>query len=211
MIWGPDEWDAFTIDGAADEDLPPPAGADAVVDLLRHLPGRRRMTVADLGCGKGDWLPFLTRHFAHVVAIDYAPATLALARRAHGDDRVVFRRRDLRDLTPFRGAFHVGLLLDALVGPKVEDVDRVLAQVHGCLVEGGLLVATVPAASRRGGPVPMRLAGHGEGPPVPRFNEMDVQYRLRRAGFLGIRILRIVGKPGRPDALVAVAAKRANN
>lgn len=209
--WGPDDWDAWALN-PPDEDPPPPAEAGVVAELLAGLPGRKRMTVADLGCGRGDWLPFLTAHFGNVVAVDYAPGTLAVARRAHGGGRVIFRRRDLRDLKPFRGTLHVALLLDSLVGPRLTDVDRVLQQVHASLVEGGMLVASVAAAHARGRAVKFRLApldDHGPEPLV--FTEVDLQYRLRRAGFQGVRLKRFgVDRPG-PDRLLAVATRRANN
>jgi SAM-dependent methyltransferase len=210
MTWGPDDWDAWTV-SVPDEDLPPPVETGLVHDLLRRIPGRRKMTVADLGCGRGDWLDFLSRHFGHVVAVDYAPVTLAAARRSCRHEAVIFRRRDLRDLAPFHGALHVALALESFLGPSVEDVDRMLAEVHACLLEGGLFVASFPARPTRGAPVVMPLAGF----PVPegplRFSEVDLQYRLRRAGFRSVRIRRIAAAAGRGPLLLAVATRRANN
>lgn len=210
MAWGPDDWDAWTA-SSLDEDLPPPVETGLVHDLLKRIPGRRKMTVADLGCGRGEWLDFLSRHFGHVVAIDYAPVTLAAARRSCRHEGVIFRRRDLRDLSPFRGCLHVALALESVLGPGVEDVDRMLGEVHASLVEGGLFVASFPARPKRGAPIAMPLAGF----PVPegplRFSEVDLQYRLRRAGFRAVRIKRIPASAGRGSLLLCVATRRANN
>lgn len=211
MAWGPADWDALTLATPAGEGLSPCLEEEAVRGLLDRLPGRRKMTVADLGCGRGHWLPFLARRFERVVAVDYAPATLAMARRLHGDTGTVFRRRDLRDLTPFKRNFHVALLMRALPGPSVGDLDRILAQVWSCFAEGGLLVASVSAASRRGAPVPMRLAGDPNDSTPRHFTEVDLQYRLRKAGFMGIRLQRFAGDAAGPDVLLAVASRRANN
>ncbi len=210
MAWGPDDWDAWTLQ-ALEDDAPPPVGEDPVREFLLGISGRRGMTVADLGCGRGDWIGFLSAHFGQVVAIDYAPFTLAAAKRGCKDPRVIFRRRDLRDLGPLRDAIHVALALESIVGPAVEDVDRMLAQVRASLVEGGLFVGTFPARPRRGGPVPMALAGFpvAEGP--LRFSEVDLQYRLRRAGFRGIRIRRLPASCGRGERLFAIAARRGDN
>lgn len=210
MVWGPDDWDAWTL-SAAHDDAPPQVEATLVHDLLKRIPGRRSMTVADLGCGRGEWLEFLSRHFAHVVAVDYAPVTLAAARRGCKSDRVLFRRRDIRDLSPLHGCIHVAMALESVLGPTLGDVDRALAEVHACLVEGGFLVATFPARPARGAPVPMALDGF----PVPegplRFSEVELQYRLRRAGFRGVRIRRVGAGAFRGDILLAVAARRADN
>ncbi len=210
MAWGPDDWDAWTLAGT-DEDSPPPVETDPAHELLRRLPGRERKTVADLGCGRGDRLPFLARHFGQVVALDYAPRALAAARRGCPDDSVIFRRRDLRDLSPFRGCFHVALALDSVLGPTVEDVDRMLLEIHRSLVDGGLFVGSFPARRAKGPPVAMALVGFPcESGPLA-FSETDLQYRLRRAGFRGVRIRRLRGDLARGEVLFCVATRRGDN
>jgi SAM-dependent methyltransferase len=209
-VWGPDDWDAWIV-SARDDEGPDPVEAEFVHDLLTGIPGRRSMTIADLGCGRGDWLEFLSRHFGQVVAVDYAPVALAAARRSCREAGIIFRRRDLRDLAPLHGCLHVALALESVLGPTVDDVDRVFSEVHACLIEGGLFVATFPARPAKGKPVPMPLAGF----PAPhgplRFSEVDLQYRLRRAGFRGVRIRRIAAGVVRGDLLLCVAARRADN
>jgi len=212
MPWGPEDWDAWTLYRRTESERPP-LQDEILRDMLAKLPGRRRMTVADLGCGRGSLLPFLASHFRRVVAVDYAPATLAAARGTAAGLGVEFRRRDLRDLTPFRNRLHVAVAVDSIVGPRRADVDRVLEQVHQSLVEGGLLLATFPAAPRSGPPRPVALEGLGEdgdGEGPLRFTEAELQYRLRRAGFRGLRIRRFPGGPA-PDGLLCLAVRRANN
>ena len=211
MPWGPEEWDAWAVADARDEADATREHA-ALADLLKRLPGRERMTAADLGCGRGDWIPFLTRHFAQVVAVDYAPASLATARGRCADHRVIFRRRDLRDLTPFRGTIHVALAVESIVGPTPADVDRVLSQIRNALVEGGLLVATFPAHRVRPGLVKMRLRHDDVAEKGSlRFTEVDLRYRLALAGFRGVRFRRFDGSVGRTPVILAVARRRANN
>lgn len=207
MLWGPDDLDAWSATRVASD--APASRKDIVRETLRKLPGRKRMTVADLGCGRGSLLPFLAEQFGSVYAIDYAPASLAEARRAHAGLGIVFRRRDLRDLTPLRGRLHVALALDSIVGPRAEDVDRMLDQVHQSLVEGGIFLATFPAASRSGPPVAFPLASSEASDRPPRFTETELQYRLRRAGFRGVRMRRLAS--GVAERLLAVATRRASN
>lgn len=210
MYWGPEEWDAWALRTAGGPVQPLPHER-ALLDFLGSVPGRTRMTVADLGCGAGRLLPFLAREFGKVVAIDYAPASLALARRVCVGREVVFRRRDLRDLSPFRKAFHTAVAVESIVGPRPEDVDRILRQIHDSLVEGGLLAAVFPARLRGSEPLSLRLAG---GPPslAPlRFHEIELQYRLRSAGFRGLRIRRFRGADPAGGALLCIASRRAAN
>jgi SAM-dependent methyltransferase len=210
MLWGPDDWDTWTSTRAASG--APSTRSEIILDTLKKLPGRKRMTVADLGCGRGSLLPFLVEQFGRVYAIDYAPASLAEARRAHPGLGIVFRRRDLRDLTPLRGRLHVALAVDSIVGPRAEDVDRILEQVHQSLVEGGIFLATFPAASRSGPPVAFPLpAARAEGERAPGFTETELQYRLRRAGFRGVRMRRLSAGSDAPERLLSVATRRASN
>lgn len=211
MNWGPEAWDAWALEEARVEEAVAPAEAVALLEILEGLPGRKGMTVADLGCGRGTLLPFLAARFRNVVAVDYAPASLAVARRACRQRRVIFRRRDLRDLTPFRKTFHVAVAVESILGPRPEDVDRMLHEIHGSLVDGGLLLATVPARAAVGGAVPMALGAHARFDGEQHFTETDLQYRLRKAGFAGVRFRRFAGSAARPDMLLAMAVRRGNN
>lgn len=209
-MWGPDDWDACIVRGPAlVAEMPP--HERALFHVLEGFRERHSMTVADLGCGVGRLLSPLAALFGRVTAIDYAPATLSLARRACASPNVAFRRRDLRNLVPFRNAFHVGVAVDSILGPRIEDIDRMLEQIHASLAWGGILCATVPAAVTGSRPVPMRLAG-GTVEPVPtRLHEVELQYRLTRAGFLGVRLQRFGAVDGTGDRLLVVATKAPRN
>ncbi len=208
MLWGPDDWDAWTLSRGTSRSAPR-SGREVLRDFLLRVPGRRAMTVADLGCGAGEMLPFLASEFGRVVAVDYAPASLALARRVCLGKPVHFRRRDLRDLTPFRNTFHVAVALNSILGPRPEDVDRILREIHAALREGGLLAAVFPAATREPGLIPLRLAGDPAPPrPVP-LHEVELQYRLHRAGFHAIRLRRL--EDDVEACLLGVAVRRASN
>jgi SAM-dependent methyltransferase len=210
MLWGPENWDAIQRRTGTDTS-PHPLPDRSLRTTLKRLPGRTRMTLADLGCGTGRWLPFLVRHFAQVVAIDYAPASLALARRVANGHDVVFRRRDLRDLTPFRNTFDIALAVDSIVGPRHADIDRVLEQVRLSLREGGIFLGTFPAAPREGDPVPLVLGDGPEAPEPIQLHEVELQYRLRRVGFQGVRIERFPFDRPASGVLLATATRRANN
>ena len=211
MNWGPEAWDAWTQQTLGVEDVAPPAEALALLDILEQLPDKKKMTAADLGCGTGTLLPFLAARFREVVAVDYAPASLAIARRTCPKGRVIFRRRDLRDLTPFRQSFHVAVAVESILGPRPRDVDRMLHEIHGSLVDGGVLLATVPARGRRGAPVMMPLGNLARFEGEVRFTETDLQYRLRKAGFAGVRLRRFAASATRPEMFLAMGVRRANN
>ena len=214
MPRSPEEWDDWSAEGV--EPAAGGAAADAAVrEALASIPGRRTKTVGDLGCGAGRLLPFLCGAFGQVIAVDFAPATLARARHACNGLPVVFRRRDLRDLTPLRKRLDVAVLVDAVNGPRASDVDRVLREVAASLVHGGVLVGTFRALPRQGRePMPLPL---GDAPlttcadGLPSFHETELQYRLRCAGFRGLRVKRVRGHGEAADALAVVGRVTADN
>jgi len=205
VLWGPDQWDAWTAE------QPPPDddgdGSGILQETLLQIPRRANKTVADLGCGDASLTRFLASHFAAVTAIDYAPETLFRNRSECAGANVTFRRRDLRDLTPFRNRFHVAVAVQSITGPSTSDVDLILSQVWNSLVEGGVLIATLPAGIPSGRPVTLAVAD----PTRPRgpFHEVELQFRLRRAGFQGVRIRRIEVPAG--PMLMVLAVRRGLN
>lgn len=101
--------------------------------------------------------------------------------------------------------------IDCIDGPLRADVDRKLTALHDRLVEGGLLVATVPALDRRTGPYVLRILPAPETGSRPAFHEFELQYRLVRAGFQAARIWRIGRYGEASDRLLCRAVRRAQN
>ena len=204
MLWGPDHWDDWTADAPPDDNGD---GDDILRSTLLRIPRRKSRTVADLGCGDSSLTRFLAAHFARVIAVDYAPGTLFRNRSEAAGPNVTFRRRDLRDLTPFLNSFHVAVAVQSITGPSTSDVDRILAQIWSCLVEGGVLIATFPAGTGANRPVTLAVADPGR--PRGPFHEVELQYRIRRAGFQGVRIRRVEDPAG--PLLMALAVRRGLN
>jgi len=207
VLWGPDDWDAWAIEDAK----VPGSGLslDAVRSTLCKVPRRERKSVADLGCGQGSLLPFLALNFSAVTAVDYAPASLAAARAACDEPNITFRRRDLRDLSPFRGRFHVAVAVDSIIGPRSSDLETILSEIWASLTEGGLLLATFPANHAPDRKLSMIASAERarSGP----LHEVELQYRFRRAGFQGVRIRRLTGGGGSESRLLGLAVRRGMN
>jgi 2-polyprenyl-3-methyl-5-hydroxy-6-metoxy-1,4-benzoquinol methylase len=115
---------------------------DAELRLVPRLEGKR---VLDLGCGPGHNAVAAALQGAHVIALDAAPAMIANAKDLadeHGV-RVEWRIGDLAELAWLR-ADSVDVALAIGVLAHVEDLDRVLRQVHRVLRTGGVLVFDHP-------------------------------------------------------------------
>jgi len=209
MNRGPEDWDRWL----EEQDGPRLALPETIFEIERwlgRLPARETKTIADLGCGLGTRLPLLAAKFGKLIAVDYAPAGMARLRRRYHNLGIEFRRRDLRDLCPFYGRLDAAIAIDSIVGPRLSDFDRILVQIRRCLVEGGLLLATFPAAPKSTIAKAMLLDGGDGTPAPPEFHEIELQYRLQRAGLRGAAIRRVINREGR-ESLVCRAVRRADN
>ena len=92
-------WDEISKDYLAH--IVSPFDSGTVNPLFRQLlsiDNIRDKTVADLGCGVGTLLPFLSRNFGRVVAIDFSSGMLRRARRTAPFPNVTFCEADMTDL-----------------------------------------------------------------------------------------------------------------
>jgi SAM-dependent methyltransferase len=106
--------------------------------LLGDVKGKR---VLDLGCGSGQASIALARQGAHAIALDASARQLARARElAEAEEvRVEWHRSDLADLA-FLRADSIDVAFSSHALAEVEDLDRVLRQVHRVLLPGGAFV-----------------------------------------------------------------------
>ena len=106
--------------------------------LLGDVKGKR---ILDLGCGTGQAAIALAKQGAHAIALDASQPQLDRARRLAQTEevRVEWHHSDLADLA-FLRADSVDLAFSAHALGEVEDLDRVLRQVHRVLKLGGVFV-----------------------------------------------------------------------
>jgi len=118
------------------------AGAPEWPKLRALLPPLAGMRVLDLGCGFG-WFARWAREngAAHVVGVDISDRMLARARRDTEDQAIEYFCADLERYVPAPGVFD--LVYSSLAFHYLENLDRLLADVHNALVPGGRLVFSV--------------------------------------------------------------------
>ncbi len=113
---------------------------EADLRLCGDVRGKR---VLDLGCGAGENAIAFARHGAHVIAIDASDGQLALARKLAdaAEVRVEWHRSDAADLA-FLRADSIDVAFGAGIVGEVDDMDRLLRQVHRVLRPGAPFVFT---------------------------------------------------------------------
>jgi SAM-dependent methyltransferase len=117
-------------------------GPDLPTDAELRLCGdMRNKRVLDLGCGRGENAVTFAKQGAHVIAVDQDGAALAAGRaRADAQEvRVEWHHSDVADLA-FLRADSIDLTLAAGLLTEVDDIDRLLRQVHRVLRAGSAFV-----------------------------------------------------------------------
>jgi SAM-dependent methyltransferase len=195
--------------------VPPP-----LLRVLDSIPGSRRLTAGDLGCGTGTLLPALADRFRRVEAVDFSAAMLARARTRCRQRHVRLHRADLADLRKLHGRLDVAVAVNSVLSPDPARLDRIFAELAAVLRPGGVLVAIFPPMEailyqgflihereRRHEPTGARLRTsrilerakydfvHGTyndaGGAQKFFYDFELRHRLRRAGFRRIRLGRV--------------------
>jgi SAM-dependent methyltransferase len=115
---------------------------------LAAVPDAKRKTVADLGCGTGPLLPHLADRFDRVIALDFAPGMLKLARdrlSLKAAAGVTFLEQPMHDLDDLAGKLDVAVAINSLVMPDVRLIDRTLRSIRASLKPGGQFMGIVPS------------------------------------------------------------------
>ena len=107
--------------------------------LRALLPELRRLSVLDLGCGFG-WFCRWARGqgAARILGIDVSEKMLTRARAEPHDEAIGYARADLEQVELRPGAYD--LVFSSLTLHYLENLDRLLAEIHRALVPGGYLV-----------------------------------------------------------------------
>lgn len=114
--------------------------------LVEELDARR---VLDVGCGTGSFAVLLAERGFEVTAVDPAAASLEVARRKPGAERVHWLEGDAAALPPLEAdlATMTGNVAQAIVDPQ--DWGRALDGIHAALRPGGVLVFETRDPARR--------------------------------------------------------------
>jgi SAM-dependent methyltransferase len=139
----------------------------------RYAPTASRFI--EIGCGSGNVINALTaaRAWDRVIGTDLHPKGLSLA-RSRLPASVELLQVDARRI-PFRNAFDLAGAFDVL--EHIAEDELAIAQIHGVLVDGGVLIATVPQHRS--------LWSHADEAAhhVRRYQAGELEARLSDAGF----------------------------
>ena len=141
-----DDWDGIA-DRYEDEITSPfqEGVINPLYDAIRAIPNKRELTVADLGCGAGSLLPFLSKNFKNVVAIDFSSRMIERAKRRAGAKNVSFHLCSLTELAPFYGQFDIAVSVNSVLFPSSQVVNGILSHIQKTLKPEGTFAAIFPS------------------------------------------------------------------
>jgi ubiquinone/menaquinone biosynthesis C-methylase UbiE len=113
---------------------------------LEKLPNARELTIGDLGCGVGAFLPWLAARFKSVVAIDFAEGMLKEAKeRCKFLKNVTYHHLGFDELNRLPAKLDVAVTMNSLVSSEVTLLDQALTGMKQSLKPGGTLFGIVPS------------------------------------------------------------------
>ncbi len=140
-----DQWDGYADDYHDYVISPLKEGRSArLLADLQRIPEARILSVADIGTGRGELLPFLSRTFGQVHAIDFSKRMLSIARK-HKARNVAFHCADMRELSRLGLRFDVAIAVNAVLHPSLKDVRTSLSEIFACLNDSGVLLSVFPS------------------------------------------------------------------
>lgn len=113
-------------------------------ELLAYIEEHEPGQALDIGCGTGTNAVTLAEHGWEVLAVDYIPRAIRIARRkarkAGVSDEVEFRVGDILELDSDQGPFDLILDIGCFHVFAGEDVQRYATLVNDLLADGGTLL-----------------------------------------------------------------------
>ena len=140
-------WDSLALDYEG-KVLSPlyPGVTNPIYDFVSSLNSEEYKRAADLGCGRGEFLAFLSQHFDEVWGIDWSEEMLRVARKAIGGRaNVRLKRLDMMDLRIFYGYLDIAFAINAIAPSSPEAAKRMVEEIFKSLRAEGLFVAIFPS------------------------------------------------------------------
>ena len=105
----------------------------------------KNFIVADLGCGSGNFIPFLSKQFKHVVATDYSEALLKRAKKENKAKNVSYMHLDLKDLSSIHNELDIAVSVNSILPSTISDIDVIMKEIYKTIKKGGEFVGILPS------------------------------------------------------------------
>lgn len=124
------------------------ADKDAENPIFDYLKGKPKdWIVADLGCGNGNFLPFLSKQFKKVIAIDYSSSLSQKAKEKNSQlTNVEYKLNDMKNLNFLYNSLDIAITVNSVLPETVSEVEQIISEIYNTIKLGGEFVGIIPAA-----------------------------------------------------------------
>jgi len=196
------------------------SSAEIIEKEIRRFANKNK-TAIDLGTGLGILVPFLSRNFREVFAIDYSSGMVDFAKQHNKHlKNAVFEKMNMLDM-PYKNKFDAAIAINSIIAPSIKSVTKIIKNIHKLLKKNGTLIAVLPSLEAilycamlvnekklktysektarkktrqviEGWCYDFLLGFMKEGKEVQKhFYDFEIEYRLKKAGFKDIEIKKI--------------------
>jgi len=218
----PSDWDKYAGKKKYLHEVISPFSEKASTKLLQNeikrFAGKSKSAI-DLGTGLGFLLPFLSRNFKAVMAVDYSKKMIEFAKKHNKLKNVSFETADMRKMK-FRN-FDVAIAVNSIIASSVNDVEKILRNIHSLLNKNGVFIGVLPSlesvlycamlvydkklkscdekAAREETKKEIESRDYDfllgflkeKGGEQKHFYSFEIEYRLKKAGFKKINIMKL--------------------
>jgi len=112
--------------------------------IFRDIQALSPKIVGDIGTGRGDLLPFLSKVAKKVYAIDFSAKMLKIAKDKAANN-IYFRRYDMRKLAKLGLKLDLAVAANSILHPATKDVRKTFEQISVSLKRNGVFIGIFPS------------------------------------------------------------------
>lgn len=113
---------------------------------IKNIHNSKKLTVADLGTGIGDLLPFLSKNFKQVYAMDFSEKMIQKAKEKKSEYKnIKFKQADTRELTKLNLKFDVIIAINSILHPSTKDLKKSFNEIYTSLNKNGIFIGIFPS------------------------------------------------------------------
>ncbi len=140
----PKDWDKIV--DKYHEHIVSPFAKDAnnpIKKIISSLPASSKQSVLNAGCGTGPLIKLLSKEFKHVVAFDFSPKMIEIARTKQTDNTDIFEHNILK--ASKLGKFDVVVAVNSILMPSLDEVDKAFNEISNTIKKGGYFIGIFPS------------------------------------------------------------------
>ncbi len=140
--------------------------SNPLLSKLKKIKNSQNKIIADIGCGRGDTLKFLSSNFKEVYAIDFSKEMIAIAKEKNSfceqnisskqnifskqdisskQSNIQYYVKDMKNLSNFKNRFDVIISVNSIIMPSIKDIKKSLREIHHSLKRNGEFYGIFPS------------------------------------------------------------------